>query len=96
MGDGLSVRCRCPRAFALALHSFEDGVVVYDEADGSLHALSPIVGEALGHLIRHTNLDGPDLALLLQLDQPEAFEMAQVRSLLNDLVELGFAEYALA
>ena len=96
MGDGLSIRCSCPRALELTLQTFEDGVVVYDEADGSLHALIPIVGEALGHLVRHITLDAPDLARLLQLDQPEPFEMEQVRGLLNGLVELGFAEHALA
>ncbi|MDP1684496.1 MAG: hypothetical protein Q8L67_04575 [Hydrogenophaga sp.] len=90
----MSVRCRCPRVTDLVLHAFEDGVVVYDEADGSLHALNPVAGEALGHLIRHTGLCDVDLARLMLQEEPESSDLEQVRGLLNGLVTLGFAECA--
>lgn len=90
----MSIRCRCPRALDLAVHAFEDGVVVYDEADGSLHALNPIAGEALGHLIQHTGLSDADLARLMLQEEPESSDLEQVRGLLKSLVTLGFAECA--
>lgn len=94
MGTGVSVPCCCRRAPGLFLHAFDDGVVVYAEADGSLHALNPVAGEALGHLIHHTRLCDADLARLMLLDEPEAAELEQVRDLMHGLVSLGFAEHA--
>ncbi len=77
-----------------SLRTFADGVVVYDEADGSLHALNPVAGEALGHLIRDTaGLRDEDLARLMLQDEPGATDLDQVRGLLDGLVSLGFAEH---
>lgn len=77
-----------------SLRTFADGVVVYDEADGSLHALNPVAGEALEYLIRHTaGLRDEDLARLMFQDEPEATDFDQVRGLLDGLVSLGFAEH---
>lgn len=77
----------------LCLHAFDDGVVVYDEADGSLHALNPVAGEALQHLINHTaGLRDEDLARLMLQEQPDVADLEQVRDLLESLVSLGFAE----
>ena len=84
----------CSRADHFAIQHWPDGVVVYDEADGSLHALNPVAGEALEHLIRHTaGLRDEDLARLMLQDEPEAAEMDQVRGLLDGLVSVGFAEH---
>jgi hypothetical protein len=94
IGDGVSAHFCCRRALELSLHTFDDGVVVYDEADGSLHALNPVAGEALEHLIRHTaGLRDEDLARLMLQDEPEAAEMDLVRGLLDGLVSVGFAEH---
>ncbi|MBA4211901.1 MAG: hypothetical protein C0449_02345 [Polaromonas sp.] len=91
---GASVHCRCRRAIDFFLHSFDDGVVVYDEADGSLHALNPVAGEALQHLISHAaGLRDEDLARLMLQDEPEVADLDQVRGLLEGLVSLGFAEH---
>ena len=88
------MHCRCRRGTNFSLHSFDDGVVVYDEADGSLHALTPIAGEALDHLINHTaGLRAGDLARLMLQGEPEVADLEQVRGLLNSLVSLGFAEH---
>ena len=92
--EGVSVRCRCRRMSDFSLRTFADGVVVYDEADGSLHALNPVAGEALGHLIRDTaGLRDEDLARLMLQDEPGATDLDQVRGLLDGLVSLGFAEH---
>lgn len=94
IGDGVSAHFSCRRATELSLHTFNDGVVVYDEADGSLHALNPVAGEALQHLIRHSGgLCNQDLARLMLLDEPETADLIQVRGLLDSLVSLGFAEH---
>ncbi|AOF87694.1 hypothetical protein BSY239_1549 [Hydrogenophaga sp. RAC07] len=89
----MQVRCRCQRPLELALHVFEDGVAVFDERDGSLHALNPIAGEALGHLICNTALSDLELLRLILVEEPIESELEQVRVLLNELVSLGFAEY---
>lgn len=91
---GVSVHCRCRRAIDFCLHAFDDGVVVYDEADGSLHALTPAAGEALQHLISHREgLRAEELARLMLQDEPEVADPDQVRGLLEALVALGFAEH---
>lgn len=90
----MQVRCRCPRPLELALHFYEDGVAVFDESDGSLHALNPVAGEALGHLIRNTTLSDLELLRLMLLEEPNESDLEQVRSLLVELVSLGFAEHA--
>lgn len=89
----MQVRCRCQRPLELALHFFEDGVVVFDESDGSLHALNPIAGEALGQLICNTALSDLELLRLMLLEEPIESDLEQVRVLLNELVSLGFAEH---
>lgn len=92
--NGASVQCCCQRPLELAFHTFEDGVVVYDEADGSLHVLNPIAGEALGHLVRCTELSDVALARLVLEGEPEPLDLEQIRELMNSLVSLGFAEHA--
>jgi hypothetical protein len=89
----MQIRCRCQKPLELALHFFEDGVAVFDDSDGSLHALNPIAGEALGHLIRNAALSDLELLRLMQLEEPNASDMQQIRSLLNELISLGFAEH---
>ncbi len=46
----------------LLLRNWEDGTVVFDEADGHLHLLSPVAGQLLN--------------LLLEKDGATAFELA--------------------
>ena len=90
----MSAQFRCRRTLELSLHTFDDGVVVYDESDGSLHALNPVAGEALEHLIRHrAGLSDGDLARLMLQDEPEAADLDQIRGLLDGLVSVGFAEH---
>ena len=95
MFGGVPTRYFCQTKSTLALRAFEDGVVVYDEADGSLHALSPVAGDVLGHLIRHAErLSDVDLARLVLQDEPEATDLEHIGNLLSGLVDLGLVEQA--
>ena len=44
------MRWHCPRRADYLLQLWPDGAVVYDEASGDIHALSPIAGELLQQL----------------------------------------------
>lgn len=45
------MRWHCPRRADYLLQLWPDGAVVYDEASGDIHALSPIAGELLQQLL---------------------------------------------
>jgi hypothetical protein len=88
----MQVRCPAPRRNELALRHFPDGTVVYDEASGSLHALSPVAGQALSEILTHERLSLPDLAARIQLDHPSSDELRQLGEMVEQLSLLGFVE----
>ena len=73
-------------------HVFSDGVVVYDEADGSVQALTPVAGEAWLACKRSGAIGAADLAVRLELDDPSQEELASVSALLGEFVSMGFLE----
>jgi phytoene dehydrogenase-like protein len=81
-----------PRSSDLALHAWDDGVVVYDDADGSLHALSPVAGDALALLLAHGAETADHLAELLLQEPPNESDIAMVASLLVEFEAMGFVE----
>lgn len=93
-GRGVSSQWRCRRPLQIAFHTFADGVVVYDESNGSLHALNPIAGEALAHLVQNTEMSDEALARAMLQGEPEPSDLKQVGDLMGSLVSLGFVENA--
>lgn len=85
-----SARCHRPADFAVRV--WVDGAVVYDEADGSLHALNPIAGEAFGYLLSHDALAPRVLASLLFQDEPQGDDEAMVEQLLSEFEHMGLIE----
>jgi hypothetical protein len=83
---------RCPRAGDLALRAWSDGVVVYDDANASLHALTPVAGEALQLLMNGVAGDAACLAQALVRDTPDEEEIAMVSKLIIDLESMGFVQ----
>jgi hypothetical protein len=81
-----------PRSSDLALHAWDDGVVVYDDADGSLHALSAVAGDALALLLAHGSETASHLAELLLQESPNESDIAMVASLLVEFEAMGFVE----
>jgi len=86
----LSARCHRPADFAVRV--WPEGAVVYDEADGSLHALNPIAGEAFAHLLAHGALTSRSLAALLFQDEPQEDDEAMVSHLLSEFAFMGLVE----
>lgn len=74
------------------MRAWADGAVVYDEADGSLHALNPIAAEAFAHLLSHDALTPHVLATLLFQDEPLDDDEAMVEHLLSELEHMGLIE----
>lgn len=83
------VNCRCPRAEQFAVQRWADGVVVYDDSNGSLHALTPIAGEAFSLLQNEQASDAKSLALAMGLTEPEAEELEMLQSLLLQFESMG-------
>lgn len=82
----------CPRAADLVLRTWSDGVVVYDDANASLHALSPVAGEALRLLMSGVARDAAHLAQALLQDTPGEEEIAMVSRLIIELESMGFVQ----
>lgn len=82
---------RCPRPGDFAIHSWPDGVVVYDDASGSLHALSPIAGEAFA-LIRVEECSPESLARTMELAEPGPDDIEVFQSLLVQFESMGLIE----
>lgn len=83
---------RCHRSADFAVRVWADGAVVYDEADGSLHALNPIAGEAFSLLCAHDALTPHALASLLFQDEPQGDDEAMVEQLLSEFEHMGLIE----
>lgn len=86
------LRVHCPRSLDLAVHSWEDGMVVYDDADGSLHALSPAAGDALVFLLSQSSVGANRLAELLVQEQPNESDIGLATRLLVEFEGMGFVE----
>jgi len=77
----------------LVLRSFADGLVVYDESDGSVRALNPTAGVALEICRSATAITAAELADRLGLDQPSQEELDSVATLLQQMESMGFLEH---
>lgn len=67
-------------------------MVVYDDASGSLHALTPAAGEALRLLMSGVAGDAAHLAQALVQDTPDEEEITMVSRLIIDLESMGFVQ----
>lgn len=75
------------------MREFADGLVVYDESDGSVRALTPTAGEAL-QICRSTKvITAAELADRLGLEQPSPEELDSVVTLLQQMESMGFLEH---
>ncbi len=86
------VNCRCPRADQFAVQRWPDGVVVYDDANGSLHALTPVAGEAFVLVQTRQAGDANTLAQAMGLGDPEPEELDMLQSLLLQFESMGLVE----
>ncbi len=86
------VNFRCPRADQFSVQRWPDGEVVYDDADGSLHALTPVAGEAFAFIRTGHVSDVHALALAMDLAQPEPEELHLLESLLQQFESMGLIE----
>lgn len=82
----------CSRADHFAIQRWPDGVVVYDDTSGSLHALTPIAGEAFGLIQAGQASDSHSLAQAMGLVEPAAEELDMLQSLLVQFESMGLIE----
>ena len=92
-GEGAWV---CRRSAALRLRSWPEGGVVYDAADGSLTALSPVAAELLALLLDGAPQRTDSLAQRLLQAAPEPEDLEGVEQHLSQFHGLGFIEHASA
>ena len=87
-----AARWHCPRRADYVLQLWPDGAVVYDEASGDIHALSPVAGELLQQVLTVPKSCSETLAWALLGEQPTAQDVRGVETLLQDFESLGFIE----
>lgn len=85
-------RWHCPRREDYLLQLWPDGAVVYDDASGDIHALSPVAGELLQQVLSAPQSCSESLALALLGEPPTAHDVRRVDKLLQDFESLGFIE----
>lgn len=73
---------------------WEDGAVVYDEADGSLHALTPVAGEAFQRLLAQPSLTPRQLGRILLQAEPTPHDVRMLDDLLREFDAMGLWERA--
>lgn len=83
------INFRCSRADQFAIQSWSDGVVVYDDSNSSLHALTPIAGEAFSLLQTGQAFDANGLARAMGLNDPDTEELGMLQSLLLQFESMG-------
>lgn len=66
--------------------------MVYDEASGDIHALSPIAGEVLRHLLTVPQSCAKSLARTLLGEPPALEDVCSVDRMLRAFESLGFIE----
>ena len=89
-GDPFAWVCR--RTQALYLRRWPDGGVVYDAADGSLSAISPVAAELIERLLDGRPADAETLARHLLQAPPEAEDVEGVCQHLAQFEHMGFIE----
>lgn len=82
----------CPRRFDYLLQVWPDGAVVYDEASGDMHALSPLAGQLLQQIFMEQQSCAQDLTQVLLGDLPTIEDVGRVDALLREFASLGFVE----
>jgi hypothetical protein len=86
------VNCGCARADHFEIQHWPDGVVVYDDTNGSLHALTPIAGEAFDLIHSRQANDAESLAMAMGLVEPAVEELDMLQSLLVQFESMGLIE----
>ena len=86
------VHWHCPRPDTFAIQNWPDGVVVYDDASGSLHALNPVAGEAFGLILAQRASSTANLAAAMGLGEPGPEDLEMLQSLLGQFESMGLIE----
>ena len=85
--------CHCARPGDFVLQRWPDGVVVYDDANASLHALNLVAGEAFELLLNQSEAtDARALAYALVQTEPTEEDVELVASLLAQFESMGLIE----
>lgn len=86
------VHWHCPRPDTFAIQHWPDGVVVYDDASGSLHALNPVAGEAFSLILAHRASSTESLAAAMGLAEPGPEDLEILQSVLGQFESMGLIE----
>ncbi len=92
LAPGASLAWVCRRTQALLLRRWPEGGVIYDAADGSLSAVSPVAAELIERLLDGRPMDAEALARHLLQATPEPEDIDGVKQHLAQFEQMGFIE----
>jgi hypothetical protein len=79
----------CTRKSNLAIRSWSDGSVVFDDASGQLHCLTPIAGEVLALILVSEGRTGNELAESLLGEIPTPTDSEMMENMLSGLASMN-------
>jgi PqqD family protein of HPr-rel-A system len=86
----------CSRRSELAISEWEDGTVVFDDANGYLQCLNPVSGSVLALLIQSPQWTSEALAQELLGEAPTADDVTMVENSLAEFSSLNLIERVVA
>jgi hypothetical protein len=82
----------CIRRDEIAIHDWPDGSVIFDDANGRLHCLSPVSGNLMGLLVGLESWSASGLAQELLGEEPTAHDVEMVENVLSEFSSLNLIE----
>ncbi len=79
----------CNRKADFSISQWPDGCVVFDDASGQLHCLTPIAGEALALILASEGRTGDELAESLLGETPTPTDSEMMENMLGGLASMN-------
>ena len=89
---GQSSRWVCPRSGDFSLHHWPDGSVLFDDASGQLHCLTPVAGEVMLLLMSTDHRSTYDLARDLLGELPSETDTEMMQNMLANFKSLNLID----
>jgi hypothetical protein len=91
-----AARWTCGRKGDFSLHEWPDGSVVFDEANGQLHCLTPVAGEALAQILASDGRTSGEIAESLLGETPTPIDSEMMENMLLSLASMNLIDRHLA
>jgi PqqD family protein of HPr-rel-A system len=86
----------CARKTDFSIREWPDGSVVFDDASGQLHCLTPVAGEVLALILESDGLTGDALAESLLGETPTPTDSEMMENMLVSLASMNLIDRRLA